>query len=140
MRAVRGLWVAGVIGLAVYGWKGRDGGLNDAPRSPNGFVAVVMPDGSAPDTVIILAPLNCPSDAARRADGLARELARHHIPYTRTASFSAVIDDPTPQQQAELQRAATVLDGPIPAVFINGMAKANPTAEEVLAEYRGHAR
>lgn len=31
--------------------------------------------------------------------------------------------------------AAAIMEGEIPAVLINGMGKANPTAEEVAAEY-----
>jgi hypothetical protein len=35
-----------------------------------------------------------------------------------------------------MERAVDVLKGEIPAVFINGMGKSNPTAEEVAAEYQ----
>jgi hypothetical protein len=31
----------------------------------------------------------------------------------------------------------SVMNGPVPVVFVNGKAKANPTPEEVVAEYRG---
>jgi hypothetical protein len=35
-----------------------------------------------------------------------------------------------------LVRTNAVLSGEIPIVIINGMAKANPTVDEVVAEYR----
>jgi len=36
---------------------------------------------------------------------------------------------------AASDRAVAILNGEIPAVFINGVGKANPSAEEVLAEF-----
>ncbi len=40
------------------------------------------------------------------------------------------------EQQAQLQRTVAVLNGGIPAVFFNGMGKANPTLDEVVAQVR----
>lgn len=105
-----------------------------AGGSPGAFVPVAMPDGAQPDTVIILAPLNCPSDAAQRADRLAADLTGRGFRVVRSNSFQAQIDNPTEEQNASLQRAAAVLNGTIPAVFLNGKAKSNPTAAEVAAE------
>lgn len=94
-----------------------------------------MPDGAKANTVLILAPVDCPSDAAQRADALSEELARLGIPNIRSSSYSSNITDPTEEQKAGVERAVSVLNGEIPAVFINGMAKANPTVEEVAFEY-----
>ncbi|MDO5686102.1 MAG: hypothetical protein Q4G42_01735 [Neisseria sp.] len=104
--------------------------------SPSGFVSVAMPDGARPNTVIILAPQNCPSDAAQRADALARGLTQAGIPNIRSSSYTSNIADPTTEQKAALRRAVAVMEGEIPAVFVNGMAKANPSLDEVAAEYR----
>ena len=100
------------------------------------FVDAVMPQGVPANTVVILAPLNCPSDAARRADDLAGRLDRMGIPSVRRAEYSAHFVDASPEQEAGLQRAVEVLKGDIPAVFINGRAKANPSVDEVAAEFR----
>jgi hypothetical protein len=104
--------------------------------SPGEFVHTAMPGGAKPNTVLILAPLNCPSLAAKRADSLAQRLTRMGIPNSRGNSFSLRVNNPSAEAQAEMKRAADVLQGEIPAVFINGMGKANPSAEEVATVYR----
>ena len=129
-----------VIGLAGYGynwWSAKGAAESEAKsRSPSGFVSVVMPDGAPRNTVIILAPQNCPSDAAQRADFLANRLTEAGIPNTRRASYSANLVDATKEQSEAIQRAVNVMNGEVPAVFVNGMARANPTFDEVLSEYR----
>jgi hypothetical protein len=137
MGTVKLLLIVCALGFAFHWWNGRGDGLANAPTSPNGFVSVVMPDGAEANTVVILAPVDCPSDAAQRADALSRELTRLGIRNVRSNSFSANIADPNAKQQAGIERAFAVLNGQIPAVFVNGMGKANPTAAEVVSEYRG---
>jgi hypothetical protein len=122
-----------LIGAATYWWNGR---VDMGKPSVNGFIAVTMPDGAAPNTVVIFAPLNCPSDAAQRAAQLSEELTRQGIPNVRSNSFSADLVDPTREQRVGLERAVVVMNGAIPAVFVNGMARANPTADQVAAEYQ----
>jgi hypothetical protein len=100
----------------------------------DGFVPVQMPDGAARDTVIILAPLNCPSAGAKRADALAARLTALGIPNVRTSLYA--ISAPTQDMQSGIRHAAAIMNGEIPAVMINGKGKANPTAEEVATEYR----
>ena len=135
------LLLAAIIGLSLHWWKGREAGIARAPvagaaASPIGFAPAAMPDGARANTVIILAPVDCPEDAARRADALAAGLARMNIPAARSASYSASVTRPTAEDKAKLDRAMAVINGEIPAVFINGMGKANPSLEEVAAEYR----
>jgi len=129
-----------VIGLAGYGyhwWSGKNAAESEArSRSPAGFVSVVMPDGAPRNTVIILAPQNCPSDAAQRADALAVRLTEAGVPNLRSSSYSANIVDASREQSAAVERAVNVMNGEVPAVFVNGMASANPTFDEVLSEYR----
>jgi hypothetical protein len=100
----------------------------------SGFVPVQMPDGSPPDTVLILAPLNCPSAGAKRADALAARLTALGIPNARRNQY--FVSSPTPERQTGIRHAFSLMDGEIPAVMINGRGKANPTAEEVATEYR----
>jgi hypothetical protein len=101
--------------------------------SPGEFIRTAMPAGAKPNTVLILAPLNCPSLAAKRADSLAQQLTRMGIPNSRGNSFSLRVSNPSAEVQADMKRAGEILQGEIPAVFINGMGKANPSAEEVAA-------
>src|SRR5579862_5701506 len=96
----------------------------------NGFVPVVTAAGAPRDTAVILAPLNCPSTQAKRADAIATELRQIGIPVSRSNSYSARITDPA--QMPLLSRTNAVLGGEVPIVIINGMAKANPTVDEVV--------
>jgi hypothetical protein len=100
----------------------------------NGFVAVVTPPDLPADTAVILAPLNCPSAAAKRADAMAGELSRKGLAISRRNQYGATIHDPN--QLPLLTRTNEVLSGEVPIVIINGMAKANPTVDEVAAEMR----
>ncbi len=103
-------------------------------QDTNGFVPVQTPPGTPPDKVIILAALNCPSAAAQRADAMAKRLTEMGIPNTRANHFSASITDR--EQLPLLQRTSVVMGGEIPVVIVNGMAKANPTVDEVASEFR----
>ena len=105
---------------------------SDAP-SRHGFVDIPLPDGQSGHHVVIFAPANCPSDAAQRAEELARRLDDAGIPYTRSqsANFSTL------SSQDEANRVMSVMNGPIPIVFVRKRARANPDAEAVMAEYRG---
>ena len=100
----------------------------------NGFVPIAAPDGAAPDKVVILAALNCPSAQAKRADAMASQLERMGIPVSRANQYS--VSRLTPDQMPLITRTNTVLTGEIPIVVINGRAKANPTVDEVAAEFR----
>jgi hypothetical protein len=138
MRLLKLLVLAAAIVVAFNWWKGKDIERVTAAvsePSPNGFIPVLMPDGARPDAVMIFAPENCPSDAAQRAEDLDQELKRAGIPTIRSASFRLTVDNPTSEQRAAVERATAVVNGAIPAVFINGMGKANPSADEVIAEY-----
>lgn len=79
------------------------------------------------------APANCPSDAAQRAEALARRLDAAGIPDTRSqrASFSTL------SSQEEANRVMSVMNGRIPVVFVRNRARADPAPEDVVAEYRG---
>ena len=142
MRVLQVLAIIAAAGFAEHVWQGhahRHAELAiahaQAQSSANGFVATAMPEGASADTVLVLAPVNCPSQAARRADALARKLTEMRIPNRRSDSFRLHVNNPTPEQRDAMQSATNVLRGEIPAVFINGMGKSNPTAEEVAAEY-----
>lgn len=104
-----------------------------ASPSPNGFVSVQMPDDGKEDVVLILAPLSSPSNDAKRADALAARLNERGIPNRRGSSY--LIYSLKPGQVSAVERAKEIMRSEAPAVFINGMAKANPSVDEVVAEY-----
>ncbi len=136
MGIARLLILVGIIGFAAHWWNNREvKAFLDQSPSPNGFVSAAMPDGARSNTILILAPLNCPSAAAQRADALSNELGRRGIPNVRSSSYNINIPSPTAEQRAAVERAVAVLKGEVPAVFVNGMAKANPSLEEVVSEY-----
>jgi hypothetical protein len=127
-----------VIGLSVHLWHVHQRNAlareMDAFEDSNGFVPVQMPNGAPRDTVVILAPVNCPSDGAQRADALARRLSALGIPNVRSNQYRA--SGVNLENRSNLERAVAVLKGDVPAVFINGKGKSNPTADEVTDEYR----
>lgn len=96
-----------------------------------GFVPVQMPDNAPAGKVMILAPVNCPSDVAKRADALAQSLSDQGIPNERSSRY--MIARVTPDMMPGIERAHS-LDPPV--VLINGRGKSNPSAEEVVDEYR----
>jgi hypothetical protein len=131
------MWLMLVCGL--YGgyqmWSQHRAGTAAGP-SANGFVPVEMPGGASRNAVLVLAPRNCPSEQAQRTEALVQALAARGIPVTRSASMSFDVANPTPEQVAGIKRAVEVFKRGAPAVFVNGMAMSNPSADQVIAEYR----
>lgn len=116
-------------------WQDRSPSIEVAASS-NGFVPVEMPAGVGRNSVLVLAPRNCPSEQAQRTEALVQALARQGIAVVRGDSFSFDAADPTPEQMAGMDRAVEVFRRGAPAVFVNGMAMSNPTAAQTIAEYR----
>src|SRR5919198_4039076 len=84
--AILGVWFGWHLlapKLAAYRAESIDG----AAKTPNGFVSVIMPEGASKNTVMIFAPLNCPSAGAQRADALASELTGRGIPNVRSDTY-----------------------------------------------------
>jgi hypothetical protein len=135
-----GRWVliAALVGAAYHLWMSHERTVAERSLLPfqdtNGFVSVATPVGTLPDKVIVLAALNCPSAAAQRADTMASRLTELGIPNTRANNYSVSITGR--DQLPLLERTSTVLRGEIPVVIVNGMAKANPTVDEVASEFR----
>ena len=138
MNLGRWILIAVLAVGAVYGlWTSHERIMAERGLLPfqdtNGFVPVTTPPGTPHDSVIILAALNCPSAAAQRADTMAKRLTEMGIPNTRANHYSASITDR--DQLPLLQRTSVVMGGEIPVVIVNGMAKANPTVDEVASEF-----
>jgi hypothetical protein len=132
------LLIAALLAAAPQLWKMHERSVVERRLLPmedtNGFVPVQTPAGTAPNAVLILAALNCPSAAAKRADTMAKQLSDMHIPNNRANSYSLAIT--SREQVPLLQQTSMVLSGEIPVVIVNGRAKANPTVDEVTSEYR----
>ena len=104
-----------------------------ASADANGFVDLPPARGQNPDKVYVIAAVNCPHEAARRADQLAKDLGDEGIPVVRTnnVGFTAAGVD-----QSTVDRVRAILNGPLPIVFVHGRAKSAPSLEDVEAEFK----
>lgn len=134
------LIAAGLAGA--YNWWNKRAPADDTPlvAEAGGFVPVEMPGGTPRNMVLVLAPPNCPSEQAQRAEALIRELTDMGIPVTRGSSFSFDIENPSAEQMAAVDRTVAVFKQGAPAVFINGMGMSNPSTSQVVAVYRSTRR
>jgi hypothetical protein len=62
-------------------------------------------------------------------------LAKLNIPYRRTESIS-MNSDSTDDIFGAMEQMDRLMKGDAPVVFVNAKGKANPTLDEVVAEYR----
>lgn len=120
-----------VAGCGFYYWDTRR--ADAGGTSPSGFSPMPPLAGAAPDGIVLLAPEGCPMDGGVRADLLAQALSDRGVPFTRSNKANLTMD--WSPNSAELERVNAVMQGEVPIVFVRGKAKANPTLEEVLAEY-----
>lgn len=102
-----------------------------AASSVNGFASLPLPAGMDSESVVVFSPENCPSEEAQRAEALIHALEGERISVVRSHEAEFQITDPQAGEQV-----AAVMNGPIPIVFVRGKAKANPSAAEVIAEFR----
>jgi hypothetical protein len=143
MNVLKTLAVVGVAVAAVCLWKEYDAAdgaelktwiaEHAGSRRSGGFEAIPLPDGVSARGIVVFAPKHCTSEAAQRTDVLVRYLSDLRIAYVRTdrADYSSLA---SPEEASQV---TAVMNGPVPVVYVNGKAKANPTPEEVVAEYRG---
>lgn len=137
MRLLNILIVLACMFGAYRWWDGKERSRElEAIASQNGFVPVEMPMGAPAHTVLVLAPPNCPSDEAKRAEALVRALTDQGVPVKQDSAMSFEITNPTDEQEAGVERAVAVFNRGAPAVFVNGMGMSNPTAAQTIAEYR----
>ena len=137
MKILRLLFVVAVIAVAYNWWTNRqDQQSLAAMTSPNGFVPVPMPSQAKTGNILIFAPDNCPREGAQRAEALHQALTELGINNVRTSRYSSQSFANTAEARAAYERLNHVMTGEIPIVLVNGMGKANPTLDEVVAEYR----
>ena len=144
MNIIRALIVLSLAGGAYAAFKHHhqhvmhDAAGNLSIGAPGPFVSLPPVEGQRPQTVFVIAAQNCPHEAAQRADRLAEALSSQGIPVERTHAarfhFTSRPDSDT------VDRISAVMNGPLPVVFINGRAKANPSLDEVAAEFRRTAQ
>ncbi len=105
--------------------------------SSGGFSEVGVGKDVPRDTVLVIGALNCGSDGSRRADALAEALRERGIPVARRSRFGLDVRSlDAVQLAAASRRMQRVFDGPTPVVIINTRGSANPSLDQVLAEYR----
>lgn len=129
--------VVGLAGLAYNQWykpteRGPRGADQVASLTGNGFLIMPPAAEGYRREVVIVAPDNCPADGAQRAEALAGRLREHGIPIARSSAFNFNFTDAPP---GAVDRILDVGRGDVPIVFVGGKVKANPTLEEVLAEF-----
>lgn len=141
MSFIRLLIVVGLAGGAYHYWKEHRAGAVQAASGPavsaHGFVALPPADGQNPRSVYVIAAENCPHEDAQRADRLAEDLGRRGIPVVRSHNISFSLNG---ADSSVAQRITSVMNGPLPIVFVQGRARSNPSLDEVLAEYQGAGR
>lgn len=103
--------------------------------SENSFVAVPLPDEIEPDKVVVTGLLDCPNSGPETRNVMS-QLTAAQIPYKHITSFRFTNTD----DWLGLQRLNEIIKRGAPVVFVHGKAKANPTPEEVIAEYRQRNR
>lgn len=145
MNVLKTLGAAMLVVAGVVAWEHLGSGADPRgradPAAPagtraggpgTGFVDIPMPDGMPARGVVVFAPENCPQDAGQRANALASHLEAQGIPFTRAsnAEYSAL------SSQDDVSRVMSVMNGPLPIVYVNGRARANPVPRDVVAEYR----
>ncbi len=141
MNFLKLLIVIGIAGGAYHYWQQHHSAgtaaAESAAPSRNGFVALPPADGHNAKVVYVVAAENCPHEEAQRADRLASDLSREGIPVTRTHDINFTL---AAADSAQVDHIKSVMNGPLPIVFVRGRAKSNPTLDEVVAEYDGDRR
>lgn len=132
MNVIKLVLILAAGALIYQFWSTQQSTSGPAVVSVNGFVRMPpMADGN-PKQVVVFAPEDCPAEKAREADDLAHQLASRNIPTVRTHNVTFTSTDPDPKVGVRLD---SVMKGELPIVFVNGRGKANPTIEQVIAEY-----
>jgi len=87
--------------------------------------------------IVIVAPVNCPSQQAKIADYLVTELNKQNIPATRTNSYNFRQKNNMSEREINqmIKRVDYVRTMAPPQVFVNGKIKSNPSLEDIKKEW-----
>lgn len=131
------LVTAGALVLSVHLWHSHQHAVFqrqlEAMADVNGFVPVLPPMGARPDTVVILAPINCPRAGAKRADALAKYLTDRGVPNVRSAQYEVA---GAGTDALVMKATDAIATGTLPVVLFNGRGEDNPAPWQVVDEYR----
>jgi hypothetical protein len=121
----------GVVLLAMRMYQVKSGSRGEGDVALNAFVETPRPSNAPATKVLLFGPENCPKEAGRRIDNLARAIHAAGIPCVRltTASFSS-------SDASDGKRINRVMSGELPIVFVGNYAKNNPTLEEIKNQMR----
>jgi hypothetical protein len=103
----------------------------DPGLSPAGFFLLDRAAAGNP-RVTIMSPPNCPSYEAQLASALEAALNTAGIPTEMKQELGGSID--SPEDVARINKYMTNVANPL--VIVRGWAKGNPTAADVIAQYR----
>jgi hypothetical protein len=130
MNSLKVILLLAALGGGYQYWQHRDQVAE--PSNDSGFVPVPTVKEAMPGTVMVMAAKNCSRAEAQRADKLAQDLEAKGIRVDRRDNLSFTMDG----DAATNQNLTTIMNGPLPAVFIDGRAKSNPSLTEVFAELK----
>lgn len=137
MSGTRLLLVLALVALVWHFWhQHSEQHAITSAMDEHGFLPVPMPENADTETVLIFAPKNCPKEGAQKAAWLAEQLTARGIPNQLTSQYRAENLEPTDENLAAFKRLDVVMRGDIPITLVNGKGKANPSLEEVIAEYQ----
>lgn len=103
----------------------------DDKLSEAGFFLLSRDDAKNPNVTVMMAP-NCPSDEAQRAQALVASLHSAGIPAVTKQGIEFTFTDPK-----DVERVNKYMNNVAnPLVLVRGWAKGNPTADQVIAQYR----
>jgi len=136
MNTLKALIVLGILLAGVKVWNHHQAARElAAVTDENGFVELPPMDGQKPDTVYVVAAVNCPHEDAQRADRLAEQLTGKGIPTIRTNQVSVHLSAADAARAHEYaDRYNAVMNGRLPIAFIGGRAKSDATFDQVVAE------
>ena len=106
-------------------------GNQDPGLSPAGFFLLDRAEAGNP-RVTIMSPPNCPSYEAQLASALEASLNSAGIPTEMKQEIGGSIA--TPEDAARINKYMANVANPL--VTVRGWAKGNPTAQDVIAQYR----
>jgi len=140
MNVLRVLIIVGVLWGGLQYWNRHEAAVAlAAATDDNGFVDVPPVEGQNSDTIYVVAALNCPHEDAQRADRLAEQLRDKGISVIRTDSVNYHWSD-ADSSGAVIDRVNTVMNGPLPLVFVRGRVRPAATLDQVMAELAAPAK
>ena len=129
--AIVALTVGGKIRQKVAAGSEKAALAGDPGLSPQGFW-LMKRDEERNKTVTVFVPENCPSSEAARARALLARVQAAGIPCEAKQGMELKFDNPDDFER--VRKYGGNVENPL--VLVKGWAKGNPSAEQVIAQYR----